>query len=174
MYLQSLMREDLGSLPQGMDASTLPSRLAEVWQGAVIGEGNMSEKVLPEVPQGAGGEEILRALLPLVVEAVTKSAEGQTASAASLHSLEGQITELRTVIQGHTAEIKRVNDYRKSELRQQEERSRWLESLLTPQTLYYTLLLLGAAFGLRATIPAPVQVPPLGVELPSPFLGDAP
>lgn len=117
------------------------------------------DKESPSLPPGISGEELLRHMLPLVVSAVTKSAEGQTMSASAIQNLEGQVAELKAAVQANTSEVKRVNDYRKAELQQRDDDKKWLQSLLRPETLYYTLLLIGTALGIRATIPAPVQVP---------------
>lgn len=111
------------------------------------------------LPPGISGEELLRHMLPLVVSAVTKSAEGQTMSAATIQNLEAQVAELKVAVQANTAEVKRVNDYRKAELHQRDEDKKWLQSLLKPETLYYSILLVATALGIRATIPTPVQVP---------------
>lgn len=134
----------------------------------------MPENSPPSLPNGASGEEILRTMLPVVVEAVTKSAEGHTASAASISTLEAQVAELKVALQANTAEVKRVNDYRKAELQQQEENGKWLRSLLRPETLYYTVLLIATALGIRATIPTPVQAPLPGPPNPIEIPGDRP
>ena len=113
----------------------------------------------PSLPPGASGEDILKTMLPLVVDAATKSAEGQTASAAALGGVEGQLAEMKLELKNLRDEVKSMRESKAAEQKVREENGKWLRSLLKPEILYYTIVLILTALGLRATIPAPVQVP---------------
>lgn len=117
---------------------------------------------------GATGEEVLRALLPTVVSAATRAAEGQTATSAALQGIERSQDELRNKIAALTSEVQKLCEVRREEYDQKKESSAWIRSILTPQTVYYTIILLLTGFGIRATIPAPVQLPDPTQTLPIP------
>lgn len=98
-------------------------------------------------------------MLPVVVEAVTKSAEGSTASAAAIQNLEAQIVELKGVVSHCHGEIKRIADAKVDETEQKRENGKTMRALLKPETVYYTIVLILTALGFRLTIPTPVQNP---------------
>ena len=106
-------------------------------------------------------------LLSKVIEAATKSAEGATASAAAISSLEQQLAEVKTTINACAAELDKLVEERQKATETQKERSEWLRSLLTPQTVYYTLILLLAMFGIRLSLPVPMpdfEQPKISIE----------
>jgi len=119
---------------------------------------------------GASGEQVLRSMLPLVVEVATKSAEGQTSVAAALGSLEAQVAELKAVVQENTTAVKQLVASKAAEVQQKEETGKWLRALLRPETLYYTVLIILTALGIRTTIPEQV----LGQQLPAQVQSSSP
>lgn len=133
----------------------------------------MSEEDISSLPAGASGEEILRQMLPVLVEAVTKSAEGQTASAAASQALETQISELRSKVEMCHAEMKRIADAKVDEQKKQETTQLWLQSLIKPETLYYTVIIILTATGFRFSLVNTPGMAPIPVPLPE-AAGDLP
>jgi len=120
---------------------------------------------------GATGEEILKHTLPLLVEAVTRSAEGHMTSAAAIRALETQIVELKVIVGRIAAAEERQAAEQERETRRRTERGEWLRSLLKPETIYYTLVIILTALGFRlTTLPArsafPAELLPVQVEQP--------
>lgn len=121
---------------------------------------------LPPAP-GASGEEILRHTLPVLVEAVTKSAEGHLTSAAAIHGLEREITDLKGALGRLEAVVERIAvaeerqaDEQEKEGKRQVERGEWLRTLVKPETIYYTLVIILTALGFRlSTLSAPSVIP---------------
>jgi hypothetical protein len=128
----------------------------------------------PSLPPGASGEDILRTMLPLVVESATKAAEGQTASAAAIGALETQLSEVKTELQGIRSEMQSARNSKAAEEKVREENGKWLRSLLKPELIYYTVVLILTAMGLRATIPAPVHLPEVDMPAPRSIPGEVP
>ena len=124
----------------------------------------MPEVSPPSLP-GASGEEILRQMLPVVVEAVTKSAEGQVSVAAALQALEGQVSELKAAVQNCQADVRRLADAEALADKRKQETGKWLRSLVKFETVYYTALLLLAVLGFRLSQAQASLLPPL----PAPF-----
>lgn len=123
---------------------------------------NDSPPVTPPGP-GASGEEILRQMLPVLVDALTKSAAGHTTSAATIQALETQVSELKAVVQSCHSEFKRIADAEEEAGKRREENGKWLRSLLRPETIYYTVVIILTALGFRLSA-APV---PLSIDLPT-------
>ena len=84
---------------------------------------------------------VFNELLKNTIEAATKSAEGATKSAAATQALETQITELKGKCEEMAGAVKRLADAAEAEKEAREERGKWLRSLITPQTLYYTVVI---------------------------------
>lgn len=131
----------------------------------------MSEGVLGQ--SSASGEEVLRQTLPLVVDAVARSAEGHAASAAAMTSLEARVAELRSSVRDNSEVLAKL-------LAHMEETKAKSQSIfgdvggiaaaIRPSTVYYTVVLILTALGLRASIPVPTgfDVDQPGAALPAP------
>jgi len=109
---------------------------------------------------GASTEEVLKTLLPIVVQAATSSAEGAASSAKSIASLETslseKLTELLSEVKENNKRITELVVLKEAQEKLHQERGKWLRSLLTPQTILWILAILGAAIGIRLTIPMPL------------------
>ena len=90
---------------------------------------------------------VFNELLKNTIDAATRSAEGATKSAAAVQSLEGQVSELKGKCEEMAGAVKRLADAAEAEKEAQKERGMWLRSLIKPETIYYTVLIIAGLFG---------------------------
>ena len=91
--------------------------------------------------------EVFEMLIQRVIEAATRSAEGATKSAAAIQTLEGQLQELKLECKTLGSELKRLSDLEHAKQQNAAEHGKWLRSLIRPETLYYTLVIIAALLG---------------------------
>jgi hypothetical protein len=101
---------------------------------------------LPPGPIQIDGE-VFNQLLKHTIDAATKSAEGATKSAAALQAVETQLQELKGQCQLTGDAVKRLADVAETENNDRKERGKWLRSLIKPETLYYTVVIIASMFG---------------------------
>jgi len=90
---------------------------------------------------------VFNELLKNTIEAATRSAEGATKSAAAVQSLEGRVAELKGKCEDMAGAVKRLADAAEDEKEAKKERGMWLRTLIKPETLYYTVLIIAGLFG---------------------------
>ena len=98
----------------------------------------------PTLPPGTlqMDSEVLGMLLGQVVQATSKSAEGSLAAASA-------VQEFKIALEANTKEVRRLADLKEAELKAAEARQLWRVALIRPETLYYTILVVAAAFGIK-------------------------
>ena len=101
---------------------------------------------LPPTPLQIDGE-VFNELLRQTIRAATRSAEGATKSAATLQELVGQLQELKGQCKECADELERLADAEERRQKEQQERGKWLRSLIKPETLYYTVVIIASLFG---------------------------
>ena len=97
-------------------------------------------------------DALLMELLKQTVGAATRSAEGATASAAALQGMEGRMAEMHAAVQANTTAVAALATEKQQDREDREERGRWLRTFVSPQNVYYTLLIIGSALGIRISL----------------------
>lgn len=108
---------------------------------------------------GATAQELLESMLPLVVKAASDAAASSTAAAVAVTSVEATLNGFKASLDNNTAAVLRLAEAQEDVNKARDNNQQWLRTLVTPQTLLMILVIVGSAFGLRMSFPAPVSLP---------------
>ena len=91
--------------------------------------------------------EVFNQILKHTIDAATRAAEGSTKSAAAMQAVETQLQELKHQCQLTGEALNRLADAAEAEQSSRLERGKWLRSIIKPETIYYTLVIIGSMLG---------------------------
>tara|TARA_Y100000034_G_C6753939_1_gene335358 strand:+ start:308 stop:661 length:354 start_codon:yes stop_codon:yes gene_type:complete len=100
-------------------------------------------------------------VLPLVVDAATRSAEASTAAASAIGSFEKRMTSVESSLSTCAEKLTSLIALEDEKRKRDTEKTAWLRSIFTPQFLVYLITLLLALAGVRMSIlpEAPLSLP---------------